>query len=411
MKKEKIHMEYILEIIQNIESEIIENRRTLHQHPELSNEEFETSKLVLNTLTQYGIPWKSGFAGTGVLGIIEGTHPGKTVALRADMDALPIQEANEHDYISQFPGKMHACGHDAHTAMLLGTGYALQQMRDHIQGTVLLVFQPAEENAPYGGSQKMMDDGVFADYTPDVIYGQHVWPSLPVGQIGIRDQEMMGASDRFSVTIKGRGGHASMPQDGNDAIIIANQVISSLQTIISRNVNPLDSAVVTVGRIEGGYRYNVIPDQVRFEGTVRTYKQDVKDKVKRRFYQIIQQTVEAFEGEVEIEYLDGYPATINTPKYAQQARQTAQHLLGESSTPDLDPVLAGEDFARFLNQYPGAFIWLGTQIEDAENQKPLHDPAFKLNEEALSKGSAYMAQLAIETLENFKREGDTHDPA
>ncbi|KGX89464.1 M20 metallopeptidase family protein [Pontibacillus marinus] len=395
-------MSNILDLIKHIESDIITIRRTLHQNPELSNEEYETSRLVQETLTRYGIEFQSGFAETGVLGIIKGDKPGKTVALRADMDALPIQEANQHDHTSKTPGKMHACGHDAHTAMLLGTGYALQQLKDQIQGTVLLVFQPAEENAPHGGSQKMMDDGVFAKYQPDVIYGQHVWPYLPVGQIGIRDKEMMGASDRFSVTIRGRGGHASMPQDGNDAIIIANQVISSLQTIVSRNVNPLDSAVLTVGRIEGGYRYNVIPDKVYFEGTVRTYKPEVKDKVKKRFHQIIKQTVEAFDAEVEIEYLDGYPATINTPKWAQQARATAQHMLGDEATPSLDPVLAGEDFSRFLNQYPGAFIWLGTKIEDAENQKPLHDPAFKLNEKALPQGSMYMARLALETLENLQ---------
>ncbi|WP_036816181.1 M20 metallopeptidase family protein [Pontibacillus yanchengensis] len=390
--------------ISTIESDIIRIRRSLHKNPELSNEEFATSALVQETLTEYGIEYRTGFANTGVLGIIKGNKPGKTVALRADMDALPIQETNTHDYISETSGKMHACGHDAHTAMLLATGYTLQNMRDYIEGTVLLVFQPAEENSPTGGSQQMMDDGVFDEFTPDVIFGQHVWPSLPVGEIGVRDGAMMGASDRFTVTIKGRGGHASMPQDGNDAIIISNQIISSLQTIVSRNVNPIESAVVTIGSINGGYRYNVIPDKVTLEGTVRTYKPEVKEKVKQRFHTIVQQTVEAFEGEVEIEYLDGYPATINTPKWAQQARHSAQKLLGEASTPNLDPVMAGEDFARFLEHYPGAFIWLGTQIEDKQEQKPLHDPAFKLNEKALPIGSSYMVNLAIDTLNTLSNQ-------
>ncbi|MGI8314580.1 M20 metallopeptidase family protein [Halobacillus mangrovi] len=402
-------MNHIEELISSIKDDIIHIRRTLHQHPELSNEEYRTSSLVKEQLTAYGIEWQSGFAGTGVLGIIKGDLPGGTVALRADMDALPIQEVNTHKFSSQNDGKMHACGHDAHTSMLLGAGYALQQMKADIKGTILLVFQPAEENSPSGGSQAMMEDGVFHEYTPDVIYGQHVWPGLPVGQMGIRDKEMMGASDRFKVTVKGKGGHASMPHDGNDALLIANQIISSLQTIVSRNVNPLESAVVTIGRIEGGYSYNVIPNEVVLEGTVRTFKPEVKEKVKSRFHTIIEQTAEAFEAEAEIDYLDGYPATINTPKWAQQARESAQKLLGSESTPSLDPALAGEDFSRFLLQYPGAFIWLGTQIEDAENQKPLHDPGFQLNEKALPIGSRYLAQVALDTLNTLQlqKDGDT----
>ncbi|MGP4069577.1 M20 metallopeptidase family protein [Halobacillus sp. B29] len=401
-------MNNIKELISFIESDILNIRRTLHQHPELSNQEYQTSALVKEKLTEYGIEFQTGFANTGVLGIIQGGHPGGTVALRADMDALPIQEANQHEFASKNDGKMHACGHDAHTAMLLGAGYALQQQKEDLHGTVLLVFQPAEETSPYGGSQPMLDDGVFDQYTPDVVYGQHVWPSLPVGQVGIRDKEMMGASDRFKVTVKGRGGHASMPHDGNDALIITNQIISSLQTIVSRNVNPLDSAVVTVGRIEGGYGYNVIPEQVVFEGTVRTFKPEVKEKVKQRFHRVIQQTAEAFEGEAEVTYYDGYPATINTPEWAQTARKSAQRLLGEEATPSLDPALAGEDFSRFLLHYPGAFIWLGTQIEDADNQKPLHDSGFQLNEKALPIGSRYLVQVALDTLQILaeSKEGD-----
>ncbi|MFG6146980.1 M20 metallopeptidase family protein [Halobacillus sp. B23F22_1] len=394
-------MNTIKELISSIESEIINIRRTLHKNPELANEEHETSTLVKEKLSDYGVKWEAGFAGTGVLGIIEGNKPGGTVALRADMDALPIQEANDHEFISENKGKMHACGHDAHTAMLLGAGYALEKVKDEINGTVLLVFQPAEENSPHGGSKQMMEDGVFNTFTPDVIYGQHVWPGLPVGKVGIRDKEMMGASDRFKVTIKGKGGHASMPHEGNDALIVTNQIISSLQTIISRNMNPLDSAVVTVGKIEGGYSYNVIPDQVTFEGTVRTFKPEVKEKVKQRFHTIIEQTVSAFDAESNIQYLDGYPATINTPKWAEQARVTSKKLLGEDAAPALDPALAGEDFSRFLLEYEGAFIWLGTQIEESANQKPLHDPGFKLNEKALPLGSEFLAAVALDTLKTL----------
>ncbi|MFC0524311.1 M20 family metallopeptidase [Pontibacillus salicampi] len=384
--------------IESIQDDIIFMRRHLHQYPELSNEEYQTSAYIKEKLTQYGVEWQDGFAKTGVLGIIRGNNPGKTVALRADIDALPIQETNDHAFISKHSGIMHACGHDAHTAMLIGTGYALQQMKEHIAGTVLLVFQPAEENSPIGGSKPMMEDGVFSTYTPDVIYGQHVWPSLSVGEIGIIDKEMMGASDRFCVEISGSGGHASMPQEGNDAIIIANQVISALQTIVSRNINPLDAAVVTIGRIEGGYRYNVIPDKVTVEGTIRTFKPEVKKKVKERFFTIIEQTVAAFNGTASIDYLDGYPATINTPEWAQQARDTAQRMMSPSSTPYVEPVLAGEDFARYLEQYQGAFLWLGTRLENQEEQRALHDSGFQINETALPIGSAFMAQLAFDTL-------------
>ncbi|WP_226577215.1 M20 metallopeptidase family protein [Halobacillus litoralis] len=397
-------METLQSHINDIENDIYHIRRHLHKYPELSGEETNTSMVVKQKLEEYGITYKSGFAGTGVLGIIQGGKPGKTVALRADMDALPIQETNDHAYISEVDGKMHACGHDAHTAMLLGAGYALKQIEDRIKGTVLLVFQPAEESSPIGGSGPMMEDGVFDEYKPDVIYGQHVWPALPVGKMGIRDKEMMGASDRFTVTVTGRGGHASMPHEGNDAIIVANQMISSLQTIVSRNVNPLDSAVVTIGRIEGGHRYNVIPKEVTIEGTVRTYKPEVKEMIKKRFHTILNQTAEAFEAEIDVEYLDGYPATINTPAYAQQARKTAQRLFGENVAPDVDPALAGEDFSRFLLHYPGAFIWLGTQIEEASEQKPLHDPGFQLDEKALPMGSRFLAEVAVDTLQSLSNQ-------
>ncbi|GGD10253.1 M20 metallopeptidase family protein [Pontibacillus salipaludis] len=396
------------EIIKPIENDIIEFRRYLHQNPELSTQEWNTSRFIQEQLKEYGIPFKAGYADTGVLGIIEGERTGKTVALRADIDALPITEQTNHDFRSTNEGVMHACGHDAHTSMLLGAGYALNQRKSELAGTVLLVFQPAEENSPTGGAAQMMDDGVFDDYEPDVIYGQHVWPSLPVGQVGIRDQEMMGASDRFTVTVKGKGGHASMPQDGNDAIIIANQIITSLQTIVSRNVNPIESAVVTVGSIHGGYAHNVIADKVTLEGTVRTYQPSVKEKVKQRFHSIVEHVTEAFEGEVDITYLDGYPATINTPKWAEVARKSTQKILGPDSTPTVDPVLAGEDFSRFLNRYPGAFIWLGTQIDSKEDQMGLHNPGFMLNEKALSSGSAMLAQVASDTLVHLQ-EGETSE--
>ncbi|MFI8688045.1 M20 family metallopeptidase [Rossellomorea sp. NPDC077527] len=392
------------QLVQSVENEVIDMRRHLHQYPEVSGEEYETSKTIQKKLSEAGIPFKTGYAKTGVLGIIQGEKPGGTVALRADIDALPIQEENDLPYKSTIQNKMHACGHDAHTSMLIGTGKVLHQLKSEIVGTILLVFQPAEENAPVGGSQQMMDDGVFDEYTPDVIFGQHVWPDLPVGEIGVVHNEIMGASDRFKITVKGSGGHASMPHQSNDAIIIANNLITQLQTIVSRNTDPIDSAVLTIGKIEGGYRYNVIADEVNLEGTIRTFKPEVKEMVKNRFYSIVEGIGKSFDAQMTIEYLDGYPATINSPQWADEVRNASRKVLGEDATPTVSPSLGGEDFSRFLQKYPGAFYWLGTSVKDSEPQYPLHDPRFKLDERALSKGVEVMSQLALDTLKNLNEE-------
>ncbi|MED4014578.1 M20 family metallopeptidase [Sutcliffiella cohnii] len=376
--------------------EILAFRRDLHLNPELSGEEFETSKKIQQKLTEHGIPFKTGFAKTGVLGIIKGAKPGKTVALRADIDALPIQEQSGVEYASTVDGKMHACGHDAHTAMLLGAGILLHEQKENLAGTVLLVFQPAEENSPVGGAQRMMDDGVFDEFPPDVVLGQHVWPDLPVGQFGVRPGPIMGNSDRFTIVVKGSGGHASMPHQTNDAIIIANQVITTLQTIVSRNVDPINPAVLTIGKISGGYRYNVIADRVTLEGSIRTTSNETKNVVRERFFKILNGLAEAMNAEIDIEYLDGYPATVNTPEWSNRIKQTATRLYGKESAPDVPPSMGGEDFSRFLQKYPGAYYWLGASI--GEGQKPLHDPEFKLDERAIPLGIEFMTEVTIDTL-------------
>jgi amidohydrolase len=383
--------------------QLIEFRRDLHRNPEVSGEEYRTSEKIQEELAKYDIPFQTGFAKTGILGVIKGDKSGPTVAIRADIDALPINEKTGLPFASEKEGRMHACGHDAHTTMLLGAGIQLNQMKSDIQGTVLLVFQPAEEASPIGGAQPMMDDGVFAEYQPDVIFGQHVWPDLPFGQIGIRSREMMGATDRFKVVINGSGGHASMPHQTNDAIIAANHVVTMLQTIVSRNVNPIDAAVVTIGRIEGGYRYNVIADSVTLEGSIRTYKKETKDVVKKRFHELVENAAKAMGASAEIDYIDGYEATINTPEWAEVVKTTAHIVLGsEEATPKVDASLGGEDFSRFLRRYPGAFFWLGTAIEGRDVQKPLHDPNFEFNEKALPIGIQMMANVTVQALERLR---------
>ncbi|MGD7043235.1 M20 metallopeptidase family protein [Jeotgalibacillus proteolyticus] len=380
---------------------IVAFRRQFHQHPELSREEVETAKTIRKFLKEEGIPFEDGFATHGILGIIDGGKPGKTVALRADMDALPIEEKNDQPYVSRVKGKMHACGHDAHTAMLMGTASLLNRHKDEIAGKVLLVFQPAEELGPVGGASVMMEDGLFTKHEPDVIFAQHMWPDLQVGEVGVMAGPIMGNSDQFTLTIKGAGGHASMPHQGKDAIVIAAQLISHLQTIVSRNVDPLESAVVTFGTIQGGDRYNVIPSSVTIEGTVRTNRDDVKKRVKNRLQNSIDGFAMANEVEIELNYSDGYPATMNSPEWEETVRSSVHSLLGEHAAPSVNPSLGGEDFGRFLQHYPGFYMWLGTAIPERNIQKPLHDAEFDVNEESLVIGTELLAQLACDALERL----------
>ncbi|MFC4735205.1 M20 family metallopeptidase [Bacillus daqingensis] len=379
---------------ESIKEETIAFRRELHENPELSHEESRTSRRVQEELEKAGIPFQTGFAEHGVLGIIKGSHPGKTIALRADMDALPIVEQNEHEFVSKTKGAMHACGHDAHTAMLLGAGKLLYANRESLSGTILLVFQPAEENAPVGGAQAMMDDGIFADYVPDEIYAQHVWPDLPVGSFGVRPGAMMGNSDRFEIRVTGASGHASMPHQTTDAVVIAAQLVNALQTIVSRSTDPLKSAVVTVGTINGGSRYNVIAEEVVLEGTVRTYEADVKNSIKKRMEAITTQTAEMLGGTAELTYYDGYPATRNTEESAALVSETVRDAYGEEAQPEILPSMGGEDFGRFLETYPGAYYWLGTAIPSRTVQKPLHDPQFDIDERAIPYGVEMLAETA-----------------
>ena len=385
--------------------QIVSLRRHLHQFPEVSGEEHATSETVQEKLEGHGISFTTGYAETGVLGVVQGSRPGKTVALRADMDALPIQEENDHVFVSKVDGVMHACGHDAHTAMLVGAGWLLDDVKDELPGRVLLVFQPAEENSPTGGARRMMKDGVFREHRPDVIFAQHVSPDLPVGQVGVRGGPMTGASDRFEVIIEGEGGHASKPHQTIDAIVVANQVINSLQTVVSRDVDPLRSAVLTVGKLRAGTRYNAIAQRATLEGTIRTFSPETKETVKVRFHAIIGGVAESMEASARIKYLDGYPATVNTPEWAGLVRKTAQDLLGRDATPEIEPSLGGEDFGRFLLEYPGAYFRLGTASPNTRDKRRLHDSRFDIDEAALGPGTELLAQLAIDTLYQLENGG------
>lgn len=385
-----------MEINNSIINDAIEFRRVLHLNPELSTEEYETSKRIQEKLDEFNIPYQTGFAGTGVLGIIKGEKEGRIIAIRADIDALPINEASGEDFTSLNEGVMHACGHDAHTSMLLHAGKILNENKDKIKGTVLLIFQPAEELSPVGGAKRMLEDGVFDEYTPDMVLAQHVWPDLEVGKFGVMAGPIMGNSDRFKITITGSGGHASMPHSTTDAIIVANQVVSALQTIVSRNADPMQPAVVTVGRFDAGSKHNVIAETAELEGTIRTQSDETKTLTKKRFFEIVEQVTAAMGAAVEIEFYDGYPATVNDIEWAAQLKKSINNIYGEESTPALLPSLAGEDFSRFLKEYPGVYYWLGTSV--GEGQKPLHNPAFRLNEAAFEYGITAMVNMAVDSL-------------
>lgn len=385
-----------MEINNSIINDAIEFRRVLHLNPELSTEEYETSKRIQEKLDEFNIQYQTGFAGTGVLGIIKGEKEGKIIAIRADIDALPITEASGEDFTSLNEGVMHACGHDAHTSMLLHAGKILNENKDKIKGTILLIFQPAEELSPVGGAKRMLEDGVFDEYTPDMVLAQHVWPDLEVGKFGVMAGPIMGNSDRFKITITGSGGHASMPHSTTDAIIVANQVVSALQTIVSRNADPMQPAVVTVGRFDAGSKHNVIAETAELEGTIRTQSDATKALTKKRFFEIVEQVTAAMGAAVEIEFYDGYPATVNDIEWAAQLKKSINNLYGDEATPALLPSLAGEDFSRFLKEYPGVYYWLGTSV--GEGQKPLHNPAFRLNEDAFKYGITAMVNMAVDSL-------------
>ncbi|MFC5713888.1 M20 family metallopeptidase [Thalassorhabdus alkalitolerans] len=384
-----------------IEETLIEYRRYFHENPELSQEEEHTSKTIQKFLDEHDIPYETGFATHGILAIIEGEKEGKTIALRGDMDALPIDEKTGLPYASKKEGVMHACGHDAHTAMLMGVALILKKKQDKLPGKVLLVFQPAEELSPIGGAEDMMKDGVFSKHKPDAIFAQHAQPELEVGEVGVLSGPVQANSDRFKITIKGEGGHASKPHQGKDAIVVAGQVISDLQTIISRSVDPLESAVLTLGEIHGGKRYNVLPGEVTIEGTLRTYKDDVKETARSRMEDILSGLEEAMGVTIQLEYLDGYPAVVNSKEWEETLRSSVEKIVGQKSMPEVQPSLGGEDFGRFLEEYPGFFYWIGTAIPGRERQKPLHDEEFEFNEDTLVPGTEIMAQLAVDALENL----------
>ena len=380
---------------------VIAWRRDIHENPELSQHEERTSGLAAGVLESLGLEVTRNVGGFGVVGLLRGKHPGRTVGLRADMDALPLTEATGLAFASRTPGVMHACGHDTHTAMLLGTAYVLSGMRESLTGNVKFIFQPAEEYNPVGGAPGMIRDGVLENLHVDALFALHVWPAYQTGKIAIRSGSTMAASDRIFLTVKGRTAHGSRPDQGLDAVVAAAHVITGLQGIISRSVSPLDSAVLTIGRIEGGYRYNVIPDCVKMEGTVRTLNPDVQEKMPEWIRRTAQSISEAFGSECETEYVKGYPPLVNDPELAQRARDSVRNRLGDSAliVPE-QPDLTAEDFAFFARERPAVMAWLGCRPEGVrlEDTAMLHNTKFCPDEECFKYGIEYLTGCAVDFL-------------
>lgn len=384
--------------VKKYERVILDHREWLHSHPELSGEEEKTAAYIATVLREMDLEPQEHIGGYGVSAVIEGSSSGKCVALRADFDALPITESTGLSFSSQFPGIAHACGHDAHTAMLLGAAYVLQELRHCFHGKVKLIFQPSEENALASGAKSMIEDGVLENPHVDAIFGQHVWPQYSVGQIAIRHGAMMAASDRFFITIHGKNSHGSTPESGIDAIAIGAQVISALQTIISRNISPLDSAVITIGTIKGGNRYNVIADTLVMEGTCRTINPDIRNSMPNRIEAVVHGVVEGMGGTYNFEYLCGYSPTVNDNELCNLLSDTIAEIVGVNGliVPD-HPGLGGEDFSFYCEKIPGAYFWLGCREENAP-LVPLHHGSFAPKEEVLALGTEVLVSAALKYL-------------
>ncbi|WP_371372723.1 M20 family metallopeptidase [Sporomusa aerivorans] len=382
---------------------MIEWRRHFHAYPELSGDEYQTREFVVKQLREMGIHTRTFSSHAGVLGTIEGRSQGGVIALRADMDALPIQEINDVAYKSTKPGVMHACGHDGHMAVLLGTAEALQQGRDKWSGTIKLFFQPAEEAAPHGGAPSMIKDGVLETPAVDAIFGLHMWPELPCGVIGIRRGAIMASSDRFTLRIFGAGAHAASPHEGNDAIAMTADILNALSRIIHRQLDPRETATISVGTVHGGERYNVIAKEVTLEGTVRTLNEEIRRTIPEKMRQMITGVCSGYGGTFQLDYQFGYPCLHNSADEASVVIMTASRLLkSEHILLDIKPNLGAEDFAYYTQQIPGAYFMLGCGIKDSE-LKYLHNGSFDMDERALLIGAQILEETALSALTMVSR--------
>ena len=389
----------LVEAAWEIGPQVVADRRYLHQHPELGYQEENTARFVAARLRELGIETRTGVAKTGVVGLLHGAQGmGKTVLLRADMDALPITELNDVPYKSLNPGIMHACGHDAHTAMLLGVARLLAERQDRFKGTVKFIFQPSEEAAP-GGAKPMIDAGVLENPRVDAAFGVHIGQDLPVGTIGVCTGPTNAASDGFVATIKGNGGHAARPHTSVDPVVVAAACITALQTLVSREVNPLRQAVITVGALHAGTVANVIPEEAIMRGTVRTFDDGVRQHLAERIPALIGGIAAAMRAEADVQYRLGYPALVNDAAMTDLVREVAREVVGPRRLIEREPGMGGEDMAYFLQRVPGCFFRIGSRNPERGLTYGHHHPRFDIDDEqALPIGVAAVASVALRYL-------------
>ena len=386
-----------LEIL-SLQSDLVTWRRAIHQRPELGFQEQITADFIAQKLTKWQIEHQTGIAQTGIVATIKSDRPGKVLAIRADMDALPIQEENEVNYRSLHDGKMHACGHDGHVAIALGAAYYLAQHRQDFTGEVKFIFQPAEEGP--GGAQPMIEAGVLKNPDVDAIIGLHLWNNLPLGQIGVRSGALMAAVECFRCKILGKGGHGAMPDQTIDVIVVGSQIINALQTIVARNVNPLDAAVVTVGEFQAGTALNVIADTAQMSGTVRYFKSELENLIGKRIEDIIAGVCQSHGAKYELDYWQLYPPVINDTHITELVRSVAMDVVETPMgvVPECQ-TMGGEDMSFFLNKVPGCYFFLGTANPDKGLAYPHHHPRFDFDETALSIG----VEIFVRCVEQFSR--------
>lgn len=392
--------------IEQLTPQVVSWRRDIHQHPELGNREFRTAGLVTEHLESLGMEVRTGIAHTGVVGILKGGKPGPVVALRADMDALPVTEDTGLSYAStvrtQFNGEdvgvAHACGHDMHVAILMGAAQVLAEMKDELAGTVIFVFQPAEEGAPAGeegGAELMLKEGLFADLKPEAMFGLHVM-TTPLGEISVRTQGQLASSDQFNITIQGKQTHGGMPWNGVDPIVTASQVVLGLQTITSRQLDTTKTpSVISVGAIKGGVRGNIIPDTVELEGTIRTFDNATREEIHQRMERTAVSIAESAGASADVVINKGYPATINDTELVKAMAPTLQRLAGDQFR-EASRSMASEDFAYFAGEIPSLYFFLGTRPEDQPLAYPNHSPKFNPDEGALPIGVSAMTALVLD---------------
>ncbi len=376
---------------------LVEVRRDFHRNPEFGMEEFRTKDKIIQYLEEMGIEYKEGTSNTGVLGIIKGKEDGKTVALRADMDALPIDDEKDVEYKSQVKGKMHACGHDAHMTILLGVASVLNDMKDKLKGNVKLIFQPAEETV--GGAKPMIEEGVMENPKVDAVFGLHMAPEIPVGKIGIKFGKMNASSDTIKITIYGESTHGAYPHSGIDAIMMAGHIITAIQSIVSRSIDPRDSVVISLGKISGGTLGNIIANKVEMVGTVRTVDPETRNKVLGKIEKIVGSVSEAMGGRGELIREEGYASLINDDNMVKVVKENAEKLLGKDKINIIDkPSLGVEDFAYFLEKAPGAYFRLGCGNEEKGIIHDGHHCLFDIDEDSLAIGVALQVENVLKIL-------------